>query len=826
MAIKLTLVNFRAFENKQISFEKDKLTLISGQSGAGKTTILMGIMFAFGEDYKDLIKHGKKKCKVILEIEGVKITRSKGPARLIVEQDGEVYENEEAEAVIKRTFPNIKVGYVSQQAHKYFISLKPKEQLEYIENIATNREYVDLINTNCRALINERKTKLLKAEQEQETMTKQLNELGILKPSNINFETALTQEDIKATQVLVEQAQKDHSIFQNEIIRARKIEGDLDRIKQEEKDFSPTSCFDLEEKIKVLTEQNFQWGKYVSALRKKETLKEPVLSLSEIECIITDILRLEILEKDVSRSKDAQTKLRVVNQKLQKVKLPDLGVKFSETLCYKLSEYENLVKKKGEKERLEEEINELRKKIPTSKYEFEELTRLQREKDLLQEKLMARNELERLKKLKQQQTLIYTCPCCNERIGLWKRELVKLASADTKDCSAAVVVKKDDAEKLEQEILSLSVKCEGIEMLETQLKEHENIDVKQELKLLAHNRKETKRLADKISRFTEKINTLSVQGLKELEDEVGSIYTPGIVECLKEYKDVLDELNVLTAKKAQLEERIASLDDSVKEYESIPKPEYTKKQLHGLKKEISEYEYVKKQCEELYCVEPTDDLLMYKKMLSVLRRKEQKLKELGEIVATEERCAEILEELETNKLKLKNMAEDLKTKKACESWRKVKEVAKKKKELRDDSYPRSVKLQALIKDAETKALESVVDQLNFYTQLFVERFIDELVVEFSFKTNGRIEVAAIQNGHKTNVTSLSGGEYARVALAITLAMAELHDVNLLMLDESIASLDQETTTSVLESIRANFSGTILCIAHQTVKGMFDKVVEM
>jgi ABC-type multidrug transport system fused ATPase/permease subunit len=42
----------------------------------------------------------------------------------------------------------------------------------------------------------------------------------------------------------------------------------------------------------------------------------------------------------------------------------------------------------------------------------------------------------------------------------------------------------------------------------------------------------------------------------------------------------------------------------------------------------------------------------------------------------------------------------------------------------------------------------------------------------------------------------------------------------------VASLDQETATTVIDSIRKSFDGMVICIAHQTTTGVFDYVLDL
>ena len=78
-----------------------------------------------------------------------------------------------------------------------------------------------------------------------------------------------------------------------------------------------------------------------------------------------------------------------------------------------------------------------------------------------------------------------------------------------------------------------------------------------------------------------------------------------------------------------------------------------------------------------------------------------------------------------------------------------------------------------------------------------------------------------------DLNMLSGGELSRVVLAFTLALGEMFNTPMLLLDESTASLDQEATTVVFDAIKENFKGKmVLIIAHQVIQGVFDKIIKL
>ena len=84
-------------------------------------------------------------------------------------------------------------------------------------------------------------------------------------------------------------------------------------------------------------------------------------------------------------------------------------------------------------------------------------------------------------------------------------------------------------------------------------------------------------------------------------------------------------------------------------------------------------------------------------------------------------------------------------------------------------------------------------------------------------------------GCNCKVSELSGGEQARLELAICLTINSLGNGPLLLLDECFSSLDAETSEEILELLKTYSSEQnklILSICHQASEGSFDSVVNI
>ena len=133
--MKLTLKNFKCYSDKTFHFEDDNVTLISGPSGRGKTTILLAIQFALhgSLSHKYLVSYGSLSCQVELEYKNFKIKRTKRPNILTVVVSGDnpnVYEDKDAQVVINKHF-GISNPFV-------FMDLSHLEKVAFLEKLANS----------------------------------------------------------------------------------------------------------------------------------------------------------------------------------------------------------------------------------------------------------------------------------------------------------------------------------------------------------------------------------------------------------------------------------------------------------------------------------------------------------------------------------------------------------------------------------------------------------------------------------------------------------------------------------------------------------------
>jgi DNA repair exonuclease SbcCD ATPase subunit len=294
-----------------------------------------------------------------------------------------------------------------------------------------------------------------------------------------------------------------------------------------------------------------------------------------------------------------------------------------------------------------------------------------------------------------------------------------------------------------------------------------------------------------------------------------------------------DEAKRLEERRMKAKLRVEELEKKLVELEKLraeyPELEDAQEQLEGLFRMKSNDEAYAKQkalCSSLKMERPdydeTTDAELRKKKRAVYERMEKEATLAS--LSIKHDPVELTERIESITELIKKLNASKKSAQSVRYWATVETLVKTEADL-DKSYPRAIKLQEIIKTAEKTAVREVIDEINLHAQMYLDSFFDDINVMLVFD-GVKLNVEVLQDGHDSDLQNLSGGELARVILAFTIALAEINNIRLLLLDECVASLDQESTGQVIDTIKGNFRGMVICIAHQTTTGVFDHVLEL
>ena len=823
--MKITLKNFRCYSQDTFDFGDEGITLLSGSSGAGKTSILLGIYFAlFGTGTK-LVSHGKSSCKVILEYAKMTITRTKRPNRLVVKNESGEYEDDAAQSIINKLFGDTfkTTGYIAQNTRDSFIMMSPIEKLGFIEQFAFKGVNISQIKKRCKDLIRCRNEALLKTTSQLEMASMMIQQIE--KPKEVKFpikcshknrERTIKNEIIrnKNTAILIKRCKKKLYYLQTE---KQEIEVYLAK-----KNSKQDSLDEVIEKISDLTlkRENIETI-YEGNDKIKEYENKLELILSQRELIILedryayDTERLETMKED--ESVEIKEKIKKIEESIWKEYTED-------DVIETINDYKQILKDL-------EKISELESDL--ERYEVYENV-LQIDKESLEN---CRRDLDEKKKLYEKlvmQQQVLECPKCQTNLRL-NNDMLEVYEIDI----GPNMGKLEDIDttgtyisKLEKKISTLEI---SVRSKENKLERYKEIgvsinDIKEqyedlpslkemssELEYIRTYKSSQKELDRQVKKFQGQLKNkifsstiLSFErDLCKQKKKIDSMRNKAVVEKIEDNEETLRD-SIVTQKNAKNKLEILN-DDIVK----------LSKRQNDYTKQINEYE--------------EDVLTKFKSIreIDAVNRDITTLSlELVDLETKKEKHQENVDNIE--KYEEYNKALDI-----YKSWEtKVESLTKEETENRH-LYAASTMLKESILEAESIAMLNVISSINTHIQPYLECFFpsDPLsikLVPFKETKKGttvnkkpQINLQIEYKGMEADINMLSGGELSRVILAFALSLGEMFNTPIMLLDECTSSLDQELTGVVMDGIRENFNGNlVLLIAHQVVKGQFDKVIQI
>lgn len=815
--MRIRLKNFRCYEDNTFDLGEQGITLISAPSGYGKSTILNGIYFALFGTGNKVTTVGKTSCLVELEFDDMKITRTKRPNRLVVNDE---YEDEVAQQLINNKFgDNFDVtGYISQNAMNSFIMMNPMEKLSFLERFAFKDIDLNEIKLKCKANITQTHDELISNESQLQMAKKIVEELK--KPEEIKFpikckktqiEIAIKNENVKYKNciTLISKAQNNISKKEKELNSIQVLNTIL-ATRNESIDTIKTKINQIDTQLDSLNTSLIDESQLET---NKKLLSNLILQkeLINIENRFNEesknLANMRLQEED-----EYQSQLNIINDKLWKEYNNEELSETLESLKSTLSDIEKIENTKKELSKYSSlnpqkvEENELR--LNSLKQELEHKTRL----------------VNRLKLQKE----LYSCPSCKSKLRLVKNSLCLETGINSDDIDMDMNLLNNEITNLNSSIMSLNRSVES---------DKYRLNVKVELE-----------------------NTLSelVSSYEEIPDK-GSIIED--INYLKEYQ----------IEQRSLEKKKKSIEDSIQNsvfsssYNSFKNNVLSlEKQLAKLKKNYtgevtSETENELRDKIQLQ----TDSISINKRLNSnkaELEREKKKHETLisqcenehvtkYSLIRTE---TDIESEINTLRQEIKNLEtkkeEHAENIRLIDEWKRVQDDIKtynewktrilkleEECEISRQKHAASTMLKEKILEAESIALLNIIDTINTHVQMYLDVFFpdDPITIclqtfkETKKNTKPSINLAIEYKGMECELNMLSGGELSRVILAFTLALGEIFNVQLLMLDESTASLDQTMTSCVFNGIKEHFNGKlVLIIAHQIVEGSFDRVIKL
>lgn len=824
--MKLTLKNFKCYHYQSFEFDDDTLTLISGPSGQGKTTILQAIQFALygSTSQKYLISHNKTTCEVVLEYKDFKIKRTKRPNILYVNWNNCVYEDKEAQVLLNKYF-----GVINSCV--FFLDLSHFEKMDFLEKIVNADCNVKDLKLKIKNKVAELNKQLAVIDGQLSTATSMA---GLIeKPEHMeepvwvgkSHEVGKDELLIKKTELLrlldvmtAKQKKWNELTSQKSVVES---EISLLRSGIESAAGVEQQVLNLESKLKQMTKQSLLFQKE----REKFLIVKDALTELEKYKSITD-----------ETSAIISSQLEQLNESIKAQELKSQRVEYQQLLKQERDDWEQKVDKYQKRCAQAsgalcvplDEPDKYLSGLKMQKLEYERAIEFASKHDLgrCNDEIAA---------LKQSFLKRYRCLVCQTTltINLDTFEQVESdgrdESPDSRDNPMQVEVNrlvqiKDKLKKLEKtkDRLVQDNCVIGARNLETIVTEIKNVssyieasaqlDQLKNFKPSKYLLKMEKNLGGAEELLEGLDRDLELEKLLSLKKEHNklTIKHGNVLQQLKIKKSILNKIETFKnaydeVASACLLDEIASVSELLRQrqmdLEKFKTKQRLEKQLYKFNEQIKE-------------ITPSRG---WEITISDLNDQLGQIEEYLNWWASFEKYAEFQARL----TKYDTIQQELTT------------LANEKKKL-EHQYIKILLFKQKVVESEHESLQFMIDIINTHLSLFLQDFFSEstgdpiqIVLELLHEKRPQIDTIINYKGNRVDYKSLSTGEYARVKLAFDLTFKEILGEQIVMLDECTANLDQDLSTKIFNKIKTTFpTKTILVVAHQVVMGTFDNVLKL
>ena len=771
--MKITLKNFRCWEQKELELGEEGLTLLSGQSGTGKSTILMAIYFAlFGVGKKISSKEGK--TKVILEIKDFKIERTKRPNRLIVKNSTGEWQDDVAQSIINNEFgSHFDVScYLNQQGENSFVKMSPVDKLSFLEKFSINDFDIQSLKKKLKHITSVEKEKWIRHQTSFEMVQSILNDCILPDPPSTckpvemkdeGFIDRQIEQELWETKTLCKEVKNRTTVMKNENIILNELHDKLSQLQNRDKGEQGLS--ELKHKIKMCSEKR----KYMVLQEQYEDTKK-------------------MMENEIESTRN----------KLEE-RIEELQSKEPEYSISELKKQIDLIEKRNHQQNT---ANNLKNRI-TKLY-----SKIKPVDVLIENRLKT---VEELKGKTSNRVKIFTCPCCSEKVVLSSEKSTNLEVYNHEKHVVHSTTSSLTVEELNERITKIDNALQKQEFINQQIKELED-----ELKEYSVDQKQVEEVDVSTLRETVVMENNRIRKLEKLIERRDGQYKSSTLVMLEEKIAIVqNKINGLPSFSNDSDNE----DDVEDEDEDELRNEY--EEQRRIRTEILT---INNQ------IENTSRRISEQKEQTEQNKKEHILK-WGKI---------------RNPNKLKILLERQKLSREWIEWEKEKQnwddknnkVNEERKQVEESNkrYTATLKLKEKILRSESLILNNMVENINIHAQEWLDLFFPDTPLYSTLKTwkttkktgtKPTIDIEIQYKDREIDVNSLSGGEFARLTLAYTLALSDVFKSPLIMLDECTASLDEELSSTVFDSIKDKFSSKLaLIIAHQVVKGDFDTVINL
>lgn len=825
-AMELHLEHFCCWKKLDLKFNAHEITLITGKSGSGKTSIMRAILWVlFGREMRVVpISNPKAVTLVRLTLEDlIVVERRKNTADLRAKRIGEEQwlHQEDAQQLINHVMTGssdnddaytqwMACTYLGRACRNTFMQASTRDKLKILSHLAYLNDNPSEIQQAIREHEKKTRESLLKNRAVKE-YEEQL-EKDEKSPKPIKRETALRAKakltELTARRVKVESEQAEYDRLHG------KVEGLRDNAKQLIKEMED---HEVRRPEVPSTLDQYQGKDFMNHLNEIEVCLHTLSSQTPLEGygphLDEEVLdRYIIAHRQYIKEKNLCDKLKVKYDREEVDKrISGLEMKMLQHQVYSMKEklqnlvpvnyVETVVKDKVDHESilsgLREELSE--NKINAAKVENQF-------SDVCAE----------IKRLNDGVQGDVKCPSCDTPLHIVRQ-------------GRDICVKKIEEDR-EERLLTLGTERDALSKILRQTRERVDLlngKISSHVSDMRRQQEEEVRLIKKNASLNESIRLRNAE----------------IAKKKAEVESYLTEHSSVEGCKLENESRVASAISCLRSLKLASQPDIERERL---RRDVADAKWKLHQWmwqEDLHNLSDARLCLQYEERSREHDRRTAYMRE--ELTRIEDSIAEITLPCKPDitLIEIDNVCR--RAEQAIRAYKIYKQHLDKKKnrdKIREDvvqcevKYERASELTDMAKVTEVELLHEIRDSLNHHVNesmqvLFSDSTTLQLTLTQQSKSNKNIrykpELNVSSQGINTlPLATLSGGESDRASMAFTLALAYISQSPILLLDESLGSLDSELKERMIRVIKKSSPKFTLVVMLDGVQGIYDRVIDL
>jgi DNA repair exonuclease SbcCD ATPase subunit len=891
--LRVSLHQFRCWESLTIEIPLNGVTLIKGNSGAGKTTILQAIVWCLYGNIRLVAPNhiDKAKTRVIVELpyslngtsDILTINRQKNPGRLVLTHGTNSYEDKVAQSLIDDLFGTYDIWlascYIGQGCRNSFLTAPNTGKMEFLNNIAFHEEdpttYIERIDAAITEADLEYKNKLaiftnnLNSFQ---TLLSTTDTTKALTPEQIATTTrqieSLTQEQASLNAIKTQRdiqiavltnVQKQLTQANNTVITIPKADDTLTALNHQYGTLSCDTCIEVEACVKRVMD-------IIPMLQRRDDL---VVETKKYEYQLVPYVNhdpsLHYTPDDYRNTVSRETTIRDTQRTVQ-----NLGLLYSESHIRDTIQHHRNTLSSQERLKLEQQRDMLQNRITTLEHikpmpplQFPEIipqniampdysrydtTTLSEELTELSKKHGAISA--HIQHIQRGHDVIQ-CPQCKSSL---RHQHNTLILADTEPVNLdELAAAKQQLSVIDASIVRTRQSIQSLKNDESRMRTSYETSIVEEQKRLNNLRERIKQLE-----FEQQRRDIAEQDrIKQIQDYRHQLEK--LSESILLIPEVIGSYKVLTAIEIdQTHALIARLSN----IHIISSPSVPSQQIESylkyhdlLQQQATAIRTHQEYIETIPIAFRSESVRNVQVYLEKLRSYWSRIRESSEEqirlnrlkISFEEQIRAITNqigfdpqsEIELITTQIAQLQQNLVLSTAAHQaiqyhaqiTREREEVVNLNTALSDLGTFRQYAV-----ETECRILQQIVDSINVSIQSVCTSLFDRdisiaLSLFKTLKTTKNVKpvvnfAISYQGGSFDNISQMSGGEGDRASLALTLALKRLSSCPLLMLDESLASLDLNMKEASIRTIRENLNETVLIVMHDGIEGVFQNVIDL